>query len=53
MLEGSLRLRSRLGSQPLRRHDVFVIEPGDAHAHKAEMADDGRALLLLFETVEP
>jgi quercetin dioxygenase-like cupin family protein len=52
VLEGSLTLRTRLGSQPLRRDDVFVIEPGDGHAHKAEIDDDGRALLLLFETVE-
>jgi quercetin dioxygenase-like cupin family protein len=53
VLEGSFTLRTRVGSQPLREGDVFVIEPGDAHAHKAEIGDHGRALLLLFETVEP
>ena len=47
-------MRTRDGSQPLHEGDVFVIEPGEAHAHKAEIADHGRALLLLlFETAEP
>lgn len=53
MTEGSLTLRTRERSRPLHEGDVFVIEPGEAHAYKAEIADHGRALLLLLETAEP
>lgn len=53
MTEGSLALRTREGSQPLHEGDVFVIEPGEAHAHEAEIADHGRALLPPFENAEP
>jgi quercetin dioxygenase-like cupin family protein len=51
VLEGSLTLRTPSGAQRLRRDDVFVIEPGEEHAHKAELGPGERALLLLFETV--
>ena len=53
VLEGSLTLRTRAGARRLRAGDVFVIEPGDEHAHKAELGPGERALLLLFEAVEP
>jgi hypothetical protein len=31
---------------------VFVIEPGEEHAHKAKLGHAGRALLLLFEAAD-
>ena len=37
----------------VRVGDVFVIEPGEDHAHKAELGPGERALLLLFEAAEP
>ena len=52
VLEGSLSLRTRAALQRLCAGDVFVIEPGDEHAHKAELGVGERALLLLFEPLE-
>ena len=53
VLEGSLTFRARDGAVRLQAGDVFVIEPGDGHAHKAELGPGERALLLLFEAAEP
>ncbi|MGD0998366.1 MAG: hypothetical protein ABR941_08645 [Thermoleophilia bacterium] len=52
VLEGALRLRTRAGVRRLQQGDVFVIEPGERHAHKAELGSGERALLLLFETAD-
>lgn len=49
VLEGALTLRTRAGEERLAEGDVFVIEEGAEHAHKAEIAPGERALLLLFE----
>jgi quercetin dioxygenase-like cupin family protein len=49
VLEGEFTLRTRAGAQRLGASDVFVIEPGEEHAHKAELGPGERALLLLFE----
>ncbi len=49
VLEGALTLRTRTGLDRLAAGDVFVIEAGEVHAHKAEIAAGQRALLLLFE----
>jgi len=52
VLEGSFTLRTPTGAQRLGEGDVFVIEPGEEHAHKAELGDGERTLLLLFEVAD-
>ena len=52
VLEGSFTLRTPTGGQRLSEGDVFVIEPGGSHAHKAELGPGERTLLLLFEAAD-